>query len=89
MVKQTGASRFPGHGEFRGENRPYGALITFSLNIDGLPHPNEEIERERRAAERQAQAEEEGEEGPPDRGEQVTIEISDSEGEVIRSVIVY
>jgi photosystem II stability/assembly factor-like uncharacterized protein len=85
MVKQTGASRFPGDGEFRGENRPYGALITFSLNIDGLPHPNEEIDRERRAAERGAEAEEGEARGRPDRGEQVTIEISDGDGEVIRS----
>jgi hypothetical protein len=66
MVKQTGASRFPGNGEFRGENRPYGAMITFSL-IDGdLPHPNEEIERERKAAERAAGgAEEESREERP------------------------
>ncbi len=40
-VKQTGQSRFPGHGEFRGENRPYGALVTFSLNIEGLPSAEE------------------------------------------------
>ncbi len=55
-VKQTGASRFPGNGEFRGENRPYGALITYSLNVEDLPHPNDEIERERAAARRQAGA---------------------------------
>ncbi|UCC72802.1 MAG: hypothetical protein JSV86_21010 [Gemmatimonadota bacterium] len=85
-VKQTGASRFPGDGEFRGANRPYGALITFSLNVDGLPHPNEEIERERKAAERQPQAEEEeGEEGRAEREPQVTIEISDGDGELIRT----
>ena len=28
-IKQTGASRFPGSGEFRGENPPYGAVFTF------------------------------------------------------------
>ncbi|NIR43644.1 MAG: hypothetical protein GWN99_06795, partial [Gemmatimonadetes bacterium] len=54
-------------------NRPYGALITFSLNVEGLPHPSEEIERQRKAAEREAEAaEEEAEEGRgdgrPDRG---------------------
>ncbi len=103
-VKQTGASRFPGHGEFRGENRPYGALITFSLNIEGLPHPNDEIERERKEAERQSRpageqageptGEEVGEETAEeaqtprrrrDEGPQVTIEISDADGEVIRT----
>ncbi len=103
-VKQTGASRFPGNGEFRGENRPYGALITFSLNIEGLPHPNDEIERERKEAERQSRpaaeqageptGEEVGEEAAEgaqtphrrgDEGPQVTIEISDADGEVIRT----
>ena len=28
-VKQTGASRFPAHGEFRGETRPRGSMISF------------------------------------------------------------
>jgi hypothetical protein len=65
MVKQTGASRFPGDGEFRGENRPYGAMITFSLNGGDLPHPNEEIERERKAAKRAAGGAEE--ESAPER----------------------
>ena len=37
----------PGNGEYRGENRPYGALVTFSLNDNELPHPNAETERER------------------------------------------
>ncbi len=100
--------RAPGQGEYRGENRPYGALITFSLNIEGLPHPNEEIERERSAARRAAGAgeaggeaaaeEPSGERGGPGRrgggdgegGEggdepQVTIEVSDADGQVIRS----
>ncbi len=51
-VKQTGASRFPGDGEFRGENRPYGAMITFSANQPDLPHPDEEEERARKEEER-------------------------------------
>jgi photosystem II stability/assembly factor-like uncharacterized protein len=85
---------FPGHGEFRGEDRPYGALITFSLNAEDLPHPNEEIERQRSASRRAAgaaaeeePAEEAGRPGRPgrERGPQATIEISDSDGEVIRT----
>ena len=63
-VKQTGASRFPGNGEYRGENRRYGAMLTFSLNADDLEHPNDEIERQRKAARREAGAPEE----PPTRG---------------------
>jgi photosystem II stability/assembly factor-like uncharacterized protein len=92
-VKQTGASRFPGHTEFRGENRPYGALITYSLNIEGLPHPNEKIERERKAKKTkgmtkekseaststQEEAEEEKEKGPT-----VEIKITNGQGKVIR-----
>jgi photosystem II stability/assembly factor-like uncharacterized protein len=49
-VAQTGGARFPGNGEYRGESRPYGALITYSLNVPGLPHPDQEKERERKEA---------------------------------------
>lgn len=51
-VRQKEGSRFVGDGEFRGENRPYGALLTYSLNAAGLPHPIEERERERKEKER-------------------------------------
>ncbi len=47
-VAQTGGERFAGDTEFRGENRPYGALITYALNFDDLPHPIEERERQRK-----------------------------------------
>jgi len=56
QVAQTGSARFPGAGEFRGETRPYGALITWSMNVPGLPHPDEEKERERKEAERAEKA---------------------------------
>ena len=46
----------PGSTEFRGENRPYGALITFSVNADDLPHPNRDVERERKEQKRLAKA---------------------------------
>ena len=52
-VKQFGAARFPGSSSFRGENRPFGALITFSLNMEGLPLPDPEQEKERKEKERQ------------------------------------
>jgi photosystem II stability/assembly factor-like uncharacterized protein len=53
---QTGGSRFPGNGEFRGETRPNGALVHYILRAPGLPHPDEEKERERKEAERAAKA---------------------------------
>jgi photosystem II stability/assembly factor-like uncharacterized protein len=45
-----------GSGEFHGENRPYGALITYSLNLPGLPLPDDKRERERKEHERAEQA---------------------------------
>jgi hypothetical protein len=53
---QGAGERFPGNGEFRGESRPSGALITFSLNAPGLPHPNAERERERKEKEAREKA---------------------------------
>jgi len=88
MVKQTGASRFPGHGEFRGENRAYGAMITYSLNFEGLPHPKEEKERERKEKERQVQGASGKlpvEDEEKDKKPQVEIKISDESGKVIRT----
>ncbi len=98
-VAQTGASRFPADGEYRGENRPSGALITFSLSGDDLPHPNDEIERQRKEAKRQAGGEEQepvaerprGMRGGPGGGmpgrggPQVEVEVSDADGNVINS----
>jgi photosystem II stability/assembly factor-like uncharacterized protein len=52
-TRQKEGSRFLGDAEFRGENEPYGALVTYSLNVPGLPHPTEEKERERKAKERE------------------------------------
>jgi photosystem II stability/assembly factor-like uncharacterized protein len=53
-TRQKEGARFVGDGEFRGENEPYGALLTYSLNLPGLPHPVEEKERARREQEREA-----------------------------------
>jgi photosystem II stability/assembly factor-like uncharacterized protein len=97
-VSQTGASRFPGAGEFRGENRPYGALITYALNVEGLPHPDDEKERARKAAEREkkrGKKEKEEEEGDRprrrggrggDEGPKVKIRILGADGETIRKM---
>jgi photosystem II stability/assembly factor-like uncharacterized protein len=55
-TRQKEGSRFLGDAEFRGENEPYGALLTYSLNLPGLPHPSDEKERERKAKERESGA---------------------------------
>ncbi len=41
-----------GAGEFRGENRPYGIELTYSLNLPGLPLQDDEAERARKEEER-------------------------------------
>ncbi|MDP9192190.1 MAG: hypothetical protein M3P06_10870 [Acidobacteriota bacterium] len=53
-TRQKKGSRFVGDAEFHAENEPYGALLTYSLNLPGLPHPIEEKERERKEKERAA-----------------------------------
>ncbi|MEM7165801.1 MAG: hypothetical protein AAF581_10075 [Planctomycetota bacterium] len=74
-VAQTGSSRFAGGTEFRGENRPYGALITYSLYADDIPHPDEEEEHKRKMQrkERKKAEQEAGNEG--------SGEVADSEGD--------
>jgi photosystem II stability/assembly factor-like uncharacterized protein len=49
-----------GAGEFRGENRPYGAILTYSLILPDLPLPDDKKERERKEAEREARRKEAG-----------------------------
>jgi hypothetical protein len=65
-IAQTGGERFPGDGEFRGENRPYGALLAYSLDLPGLPHPREEEERARKVAERAEARRQKGAGAAPD-----------------------
>lgn len=55
-ISMPHGARFLGDAEFKGENRPYGALVTFSMNLPGLPLPKEEKERERKEKEREANA---------------------------------
>ncbi len=51
MVWGIGAYE-PGGGEFHGENRPYGAILTYSLNLPDLPLADQHAERERRERQR-------------------------------------
>ncbi|MCH9650484.1 MAG: hypothetical protein K0U98_19780 [Deltaproteobacteria bacterium] len=95
-IRQTGASRFPGHGEFRGQNQPYGARIHYSMNLPDLPHPDDQQERQRKEDERQrkSSAAKEPNTVPTDENlpeseveelPKVEIEVSDQENRVIRT----
>jgi hypothetical protein len=85
---QTGASRFPGHGEFRGETRPIGAIINVVVNGEDVPHPDEDTERARKAAARaaaSAEARATEEEKEDDLGPTVELRVEDAGGVVIRT----
>lgn len=63
--------------EFQGQNRPYGALISFYLTADSLPHPDPEVERLRPP------------QPPPGKDEKpkptkAAIEIRDAAGALVR-----
>ncbi|HEY0513512.1 MAG TPA: hypothetical protein VGH73_16500 [Thermoanaerobaculia bacterium] len=67
-----------GSGEFQGENEPYGAMLTFSLNAPGLPYPDPKKERARKEEEREAHLKQE--EGRPETGiPQTPQELSEKE----------
>jgi photosystem II stability/assembly factor-like uncharacterized protein len=54
-IAQPASSHFPGTAEYRGDNRPYGALITYTLSAPGLPLPDKQAERAKKATEREAE----------------------------------
>jgi photosystem II stability/assembly factor-like uncharacterized protein len=54
--RQHRGPRFTADGEYRGANRAYGALLTYSLNVTGLAYPADEKERERKQKERETSA---------------------------------
>jgi photosystem II stability/assembly factor-like uncharacterized protein len=67
-----------GSAEYRGENEPYGAILTYSLSGPGLPYPDEKKERARKEEEREARLRQE--EGRPVMGlPQTPQELSASE----------
>lgn len=82
----TSSTRFTGSGEFRGENEPYGVLITFIASGEDLLHPDEDAERARKIARRKSAATaasdtDKQEEKPL----KVTVRVSDSSGTVVRT----
>jgi photosystem II stability/assembly factor-like uncharacterized protein len=67
-----------GSGEYRGDNEPYGSILTFSLNGPGLPYPDEKKERARKDEERETHLRQE--EGRPVTGlPQTAQELSANE----------
>ncbi|WP_262696217.1 VPS10 domain-containing protein [Kordiimonas aquimaris] len=86
IASQTPSTRFPGDGEFRADNEPYGAMITFVASGDDIPHADFEQEKARKIAMRAATAEEDSEEKSAKKAtDRVTVKISDSSGNVIRT----
>ncbi len=89
-VKQTLGARFPGATEFRGENAPYGALITFYLGAADLPHPDPEIEKESQAKQPTANKETAGKNGKENAKttdkNKVILEIRNKAGNLVRKL---
>lgn len=89
----TTSTRFTGSGEFRGENEPYGVLLTFMASGKDLPHPDKDIERERSinkrmqsagAGKEDQDAEEDKDSKPEDKPLKVELTVRDAAGELIR-----
>ena len=103
-LQHTRAAEAGGFGfgatEFRGANRPYGAILTYSLNLPDLPLQDAEKERARRAEEHAKRlagatwgpeptpkAATEAEPGPEDEKEpKVEILVADASGKVVRTL---
>ncbi|MDX1555286.1 MAG: hypothetical protein R3212_04610, partial [Xanthomonadales bacterium] len=85
LPAQTPSTRFPGSGEFRADNEPYGAIITFVASGDDLAHPDEDKERQRKMAQRNAGADKDGDKPNRDKPLKVKIEVSNEDGKVIRT----
>ena len=90
VARQTPSTRFPGSGEFRAKNEPYGAMITFMASGDDLPHPDDVKDRQRRIDQRTQAASSSEEEGDDekkakDKDLKVTVEILNGDGDVIRT----
>jgi photosystem II stability/assembly factor-like uncharacterized protein len=90
--RQTPSTRFTGSGEFRAENRPVGVIVTYMASGADLPHPNPDLEKQRRIRQRDTAAlnrEDEDEDiASDDKGSKATkvkVEVYDSDGTLIRT----
>ena len=79
--KQSPSMRFDGATGFRAPNQPRGVMITFIASGDDLIHPDADQERTRKIAARTSEDESE----KPGHDGKVTVEVRDSEGELIRT----
>jgi hypothetical protein len=83
QVKQMDGYHFPGDAMFRGDNRPYGALITYIVNPS-----KEEADTTKVDSAEEGTKEEQAESGQQDRKEdkkkKAKIEVLDAAGNVIR-----
>lgn len=77
-----------GAGEFRGQNRATGALISFVANADDLPWADADKERERKQRERREKAVAKPEVDPKKQEPEMTatIEVRDRAGTVVRTL---
>ncbi len=83
--EMTRSTRFTGNGEYRGDNEPYGVMLTFIASGDDLTHPDEDTDRDRRIRRREAAAGSgDGEEDEEQKPVKVTVTVSDGSGETIR-----
>ncbi|MCA1791315.1 MAG: hypothetical protein LC667_16120, partial [Thioalkalivibrio sp.] len=85
------ASRFWGNGEFTAPNEAYGVMLTFMASGDDIPHPDAKSEKARKAARREAAANEKegmkngGENSEKPESPRATITVADASGNVIRT----
>jgi photosystem II stability/assembly factor-like uncharacterized protein len=83
---QTPSTRFPGSGEFRAKNEPYGVMLTFIASGNDLPHPDKDIERKRKISKRAqgAAADNEEDESSKDKPVKVELTVRDENEKLIR-----
>ena len=86
-ARQSASTRFPGNGEFRADNEPYGATITLIASGDDLPHPDDLKERTRKIEQREASSSDTGDddEKEGDKPKRATITVSNGAGETVRT----
>ena len=81
-ANHTPSTRFTGSGDFRGENQPYGVLLTFMANGSDLLHPDEDQERERKIQNRRNAADDDDDSADE---RKITVKITAANGELLRT----
>ncbi|HLF30365.1 MAG TPA: hypothetical protein VI566_04975 [Xanthomonadales bacterium] len=90
VARQTPSTRFTGSGEFRAANEPYGVMLTYLASGNDLPHPDEDLEKQRKASERASTASQASEKDASAAGDdaakapKVAVVITDEKGETVR-----